>query len=76
MDNMDTGVLHTEGSISADEKVITNIGERTDPLTGKTGRLRTVTTIIDKDHYTLEWFLTGADSKEQKTVTLIHTRKK
>jgi Protein of unknown function (DUF1579) len=75
-DNMDTGVLHTEGAISDDEKVITNVGERTDPMTGKSGRLRTVTTITDKDHYTVEWFLTGTDGKEQKTVTLIHTRKK
>jgi hypothetical protein len=34
-----------------------------------------VTTIIDKDHYTVEWFQASADSKEQKVVTLVHTRK-
>jgi hypothetical protein len=76
MDSMDTGVLHTEGSISDDGKTITNVGERTDPMTGKAGKLRTVTTIIDPDHYTLEWFQIGADGKDQRVVTLSHTRKK
>jgi hypothetical protein len=50
-------------------------GEQTDPLSGETRRLRTVTTIIDKDHYTVEWFQAGVDGIEQKAVTLIHTRK-
>jgi hypothetical protein len=36
MDNKDTGVLYTEGAISEDEKVITNYGDRTDPMTGET----------------------------------------
>ena len=75
MDNMDTGVLYTEGTISDDGKVITNVGDRTDPMTGDTRKLRTVTTVIDKDHYTVEWFQMGADGKEQKVVTLIHMRK-
>ena len=74
-DNMETGVLHTEGTMSADGKVITNIGERTDPMSGKTNRLRTVTTIQDPNHYTVEWYLRQSDGKEEKTVTMVHTRK-
>jgi hypothetical protein len=74
MDNMDTGVLRTEGSISADGKVITNIGERTDPVSGQTARLRTVTTIADRDHYTVEWYLTMPTGAEEKTVTMAHAR--
>ena len=76
MDNMDTGVLRTEGAISGDGKVITNYGDRTDPVTGKTSKLRTVTTIDDKDHYTVEWYQSGENGKEEKVVTMIHTRKK
>ncbi|HMG36113.1 MAG TPA: DUF1579 family protein [Blastocatellia bacterium] len=76
LDNMDTGVLRTEGTISEDGKVITNIGERTDPMTGQTTRLRTVTTIIDRDHYTLEWYQSAGGEKEDKVVTMLHTRKK
>ena len=74
-DNNETGVLRTEGTISDDGKVITNIGDRLDPVSGKTARLRTVTTIADRDHFTVEWFLTGEDGKEQRTVLMAHTRK-
>ena len=45
-------------------------------MTGKRGKIRTVTTIVDPDHYTLEWFLIGDDGKGQKVVTLSHTRQK
>jgi Protein of unknown function (DUF1579) len=76
LDSMDTGVMHNEGTISADGKTLSMRGERVDPMTGQAGKMRTVTTIADKDHYTLEWYLTGADGKEEKTVTLVHTRKK
>ena len=54
-DNQETGVLRTEGTISEDGKVITNIGDRADPLSGQVNRLRTVTTITDHDHYTPRW---------------------
>ncbi len=74
-DNQETGVLRTEGSISDDGKVITRTGDRTDPMTGKVNRLRTVTTIADRDHFTVEWYLTMEDGTEQKTVTMAHTRK-
>jgi hypothetical protein len=76
LDNMDTGVMHNEGTISVDGKTLSMRGDRTDPMTGQTGKMRTVTTIADKDHYTLEWYMGGPDGKEEKTVTLVHTRKK
>jgi Protein of unknown function (DUF1579) len=76
LDSMDNGVMHNEGTISADGKTLTMRGDRTDPMTGQAGKIRTVTTITDKDHYALEWYMTGADGKEERTVTLVHTRKK
>lgn len=76
MDNMDTGILHTEGTISDDGKVISTVGDRTDPLTGETRRVRIVTTLSDQDNFTMEWFQAGADGKEQRVVTMIHTRKR
>lgn len=75
MDNMDTGVLLTEGTVSEDGKVISNAGNRTDPVTGETKRLRTVTTLLDRDHYTVEWFQVDGAGTEQKVVTMIHTRR-
>ena len=31
---------------------------------------------LDRDHYTLEWYTMGDDSKEEKTVSMTHTRRK
>ena len=76
MDNMDTAVLHTEGTLSADGRTITRTGERSDPGSGKAGPIRTVTTLVDADHFTLEWFLPGPDGKEARAVLLSHARRK
>jgi hypothetical protein len=76
MDSMSTGVLHNEGSISEDGRVITNFGKNVDPATGKLHKLRTVTTIVDHDHFTLEWFGSEDGGKESKVVSMSHTRKK
>jgi hypothetical protein len=76
MDSMSTGLMHNEGSIDKDGKVITNEGETVDHSTGKNTKLRTVTTIIDVDHYTLEWFRPSADGKDEKVVSMSHTRRK
>jgi hypothetical protein len=76
MDNLGTGLMHNEGSISDDGKVISNLGEGLDPLTSKPYKLRTVTTIVDNDHFTLEWFRTNVGAKEEKVVRMAHTRTK
>jgi len=76
IDNRSTSVLHNEGSISDDGKVITNLGESRDPVTGKPYKLRTVTTIVNPGHFTLEWFRTEDGGKENRVVSMTHTRHK
>jgi hypothetical protein len=76
MDTMSTSVLHNEGEISEDGKVITNQGESRDPTSKKPYKLRTRYTIADRDHFTLEWYRVEEGGKEEKTVTLRHSRKK
>jgi hypothetical protein len=76
LDSMGTGILHNEGTISDDGKVIRNEGEHRDPQTGKTEKLRTVTTIADEDHFTLEWFMPGSNGEFERAVILKHTRRK
>ena len=75
MDSMDSGVMHNEGSLSGDGKTLTHSGERMNPETKKTEKIRTVLTFQDKDHYILEWFLPDEQGKEEKTVILKHARK-
>ncbi len=76
LDNLSTTVLHNEGTISEDGKVISNEGESLDRASGKTEKLRTVYTIIDQDHFTLEWFRPAEGGKEEKVVSMTHTRRK
>jgi hypothetical protein len=76
MDNLSTRIMQNEGSISKDGKIITNEGEHFDPILNKMAKLRTVRTIIDQDHFTLEWFSPGADGKDEKGVSMTHTRRK
>jgi hypothetical protein len=75
MDTMSTGIMHNEGDISTDGKVITNKGENLDPRTKKPYTLRTVYTIADHDHFTIEWYKVEEGVPDEKTVTLTHTRR-
>lgn len=76
MDTMGTSLMHNEGTVSDDGKVFTNMGEPLDPQTGKPYKLRTVTTIVDPDNFTLEWFRIDDGGKEAKVVSMSHVRKK
>lgn len=76
IDNRSTSALHNEGSISNDGKVITNLGEGLNSATGKPYKLRTVTTIVDPSHFTLEWFRIEDGGKENRVVSMTHTRHK
>ena len=75
LDNLSTGLMHNEGTISDDGTVITNLGEGFDHSTQKSYTLRTVTTISDHDHFTLEWFRINDGGKAEKVVSMTHTRK-
>lgn len=75
MDNMDTGILSTEGDMSADGKILTMKGVRTDPLTGASSNLRIVTTITDQNHFSVEWFQSDKDGKESRVLLMDHTRR-
>jgi hypothetical protein len=70
-----THTMQSEGTFSDDGKVLTLSGDSVSGMTGKPVKLRTVTTIADENHYTLEWFVTEAGGKEERQVVLIHTRK-
>jgi hypothetical protein len=76
LDNLSTSIMHNEGSASEDGSVLTNLGEDVDPMTKKPYKLRTVYTITGPDHFTLEWFRTEDGGKEEKLVSMTHTRKK
>ncbi len=74
-DSMDTGAMHNEGTLSDDGKTLSFKGQRVLPGSEKPSSIRTMYTFTDKDHFTLDWFMPGEDGKEEKAVSLVHTRK-
>jgi Protein of unknown function (DUF1579) len=67
--------MHNEGTFSENGKVLTLAGDSIDGFTGKPVKLRTVTTILDENRYTVEWFTGEPSGKEERKVVLTHTRK-
>ena len=75
-DNLGTSVRHNEGTVSDDGKVFTNSSEAARFPRPESRTSCTVTTIIDEDNFTLEWFRSDDGGKEAKVVAMSHTRKK
>jgi uncharacterized protein DUF1579 len=72
----DPAVLHPFGTLSADGRTLTSLGERADPATRQVHLLKTVTTFVDADHFTVQWFQADDGGVERLTVTMEHVRKK
>lgn len=77
IDNMGTGIMHTEGDWNASKKSIEFNGKMTDPSRpGKDCDVREVYTFVDDTHQTMEMY--GPDSKtgkEFKTMEIKFTKK-
>jgi hypothetical protein len=76
MTNLDGGALFNEGDSVAGGKEWKLAGPYVDPATRKPTQLRTVYTFGDADHFTLDWFVRGADGKETRAVHIEHVRRK
>jgi hypothetical protein len=44
-------------------------------MTGKVAPIRIVLTIVDRDHFNVEWFTRQADGTEHRTVLIEPTRR-
>ena len=71
-----THTMQLDGPNPSGDAPMTLSGDSLDSMTKKPVKLRTVTTIVDPDHYRLEWYMTRQGEKEERTVVLEHTRKK
>ena len=68
-----TDVMHNEGTISADGKTITCWGAGIELATGKEAKVKTITTPINENSFSLE--MSYGEDKDAKTVTLTHKRR-
>lgn len=78
IDNMGTGIMHSEGDWNASKKTIEFKGQMTDPARPKTNcEIREVYTFVDDNTHTLEMFAPDPKTgKEFKTMDIKFTRKK
>jgi hypothetical protein len=82
VDSMSPAIYQTEGTFDKAGKVLTDIMEGPDPMTGKTMKMRMTTEIKDKDQIVFRIFSfpeegkDDKDGKEQLMIEITYTRKK
>lgn len=74
IDSASTIMQHESGDTDASGKVWTMLGEITCPQTNKPMKKRSVITLIDNDHHSMEMFFTGPDGKETKSMEIQYER--
>jgi len=75
IDNMATGVMVATGSCDG-KGTWTMAGEMPDPMTGGSAKTRSVTKVVDDNHFTMEMYTTGPDGKEMKMMEISAARAK
>jgi hypothetical protein len=73
IDNMGTGIMHSEGTYDAGAKSFTYLGEY-EPMPGMKLKIRQVLKVVDKDHRVME-FYEERGGKEIKTMEIGYARK-
>lgn len=76
VDSMSTGLIVFEGTCDEAGKVFTFTGDYDDAMTSRHLKVRTVSKFVSPDQYTFEWFETGPEGKEARTMYATYTRAK
>ncbi len=74
IDGASAGMMTETGDCDAAGKVWTMSGEADDPTSGKKVTKKSVITVHDADHHTLEMFFTGPDGSEMKGMEIQYVR--
>lgn len=75
IDNAASWMSLESGQVDAAGKVWTMHSEMDDPMTGKRTKKRSVITIIDKDHHSMEMFFTPVGGTETRCMEIQYKRK-
>jgi hypothetical protein len=78
IDSMGTGVMLFRGSCDDPCKVLTQVAEGPDPMSGKVMKTKTVVTFVDRDTYRFEMYMVGAgpDGQDAKVMETTARRAK
>ena len=74
IDNASTMMQVEQGHREGEGNIWTMVGELTNPQTGHTMSKRSVITLKDEDHHTMEMFFTGQDGNEHKSMEIEYAR--
>jgi len=75
VDSMGTTPMITEGSFDKESKSMTMTGETAGP-DGKPAKVKSVTTMKDKDTMVMVMYMGGKEAKDEEMLTITYTRKK
>jgi len=76
LDSTATSIFPFEGTLDKTGKIRTDTGVWDDFMTGSKQKVRMVTTIVDKDTYKFEMFMTTGNLPEFKSMEMIYSRTK
>lgn len=71
-----TSYLLYSGTCDTEGKKFDLYGDSFDPMTMKPAKMHIVKRVESKDKFVVEWYTVREGGREEKTVTLAHTRKK
>jgi hypothetical protein len=74
IDSMSTQQMLSSGTYDSATKTITLTGTGTCPISGQTKNLKSVVTLIDKNHHRFEMYDVSPDGKDFKTLEISYTR--
>lgn len=75
IDNMSTGLATVRGEIDTENHRMEVRGEMTEPASGEPVQLKLVTSVVDEDHHTFEYFVVLPNGDEMKQMEIHYTRK-
>jgi hypothetical protein len=74
IDNMSTGLMYSTGKYNIKTKALDFVGEQSDPISGKTVKIREVLTTVSEGEIQFEMFTTPAGGKEFKSMSIVMKR--
>ncbi len=74
IDNMGTGIMVGEGDYDPEKKQWTYQTKGTDPIAGKSIKMRSIERIVDSNKWVMESYRPGPDGKEFKTMEITYQR--
>jgi hypothetical protein len=74
VDTASTFMQNETGDVDGSGKVWTMKGQMTNPETGKPLTKKSVITLKDKDHHSLEMYFSGPDGRDTKAMEIRYTR--